>query len=249
MTRTVRDIANCSYEALCRQSPCRTPQVFCTKALPACGACPLAPQCEYAQQGGRRMAAGDAALSAANAAAVPPGLASQAAPATVPTSAAAAASTTPMAADTGKPEPTEPAAPDTPPRLEAARLRSRTNSQAQHQGSGLFAAPPLPDIEDSHAGSCGTATATAPPAGPAPAVQAATGAVLPQPAPQHEQQCETPGARAAAMTQAARDAAVQRILSAGDSPLTEGPEAAPAAERLNWCALKTLHSSTGVADP
>ena len=241
MTPTVQDIAECSYEALCRQSPCRILQVFCTKALPACGACPLAPQ------GGRRMADGDAPTAAAGAAVFPPGLTAQAAHAAMPTLAAVVSPAEPIAADPAKSGAAEPAAPDTPPRLEAARLRSRTNFQAQQQRLGLFAAAPLPDIEDSFAGSCGaTATATAPPAGPAPAVQAASGAVSPQPVPQHEQQCETPGARPAAMTQAVRDAAVQRILSAGNSPLTEGPEAAPAAERLDWCATLTLHSITSL---
>ena len=215
-------------------------QVFCTKALPACGACPLAPQCEYAQQGGRRMAEGDVAPPAASAAAHSPGLTAQAAPAVSPAVAAPAKQTS---ADTGKSGPAEPAAPDTPPRLETARLHGRTSPQAQQQGLGPFAAPPLPDIEDSLAGSCGPTAAVTEPAGPAPAVQAASSAVSPQPASQHEQQCEPPASRPAAMTLAARDAAVQRILSAGDSPLTEGPAAAPAAERLDWCAMHTFRSS------
>lgn len=219
-------------------------QVFCTKALPACGACPLAPQCEYAQQGGRRMAEGDVAPSAAGGAAAYPTHTAQAAPAALPSLAAVAASATSTAAGTPNSGPAEPAAPDTPPRLETARLRDCTSPQARQQDLGPFAAPPLPDIEDSLAGSCvQTAKATALPAGAAPAVQAASSAVSPQPASQHEQQCEPPAARPAALTQAVRDAAVQRILSAGDSPVTEGPAAAPAAERLDWCAVHTFHSS------
>lgn len=185
------------------------------------------------------MADGDAPTAAAGAAAVPPGLTAQAAHAAMPTLAAAAASAPPVAADTGKSGPAEPAAPDTPPRLETSRLRGRTSPQAQQQGSGPFAAPPLPDIEDSLAGSCvPTAPATA-----LSAVQAASKTALPQAASQPEQQSELPAARPAAMTQAVRIAAVQRILSAGDSPPTEGSAAAPAAERLDWCANQSLLSS------
>jgi hypothetical protein len=182
------------------------------------------------------MADGDAPTAAAGAAAVSPELTAQAAHAAMPTLAAAGASATPVAADTGKSGPAEPAAPDTPPRLETSRMRGRTSPQAQQQGLGPFAAPPLPDIEDSLARSCvPTAAATT--------VQAASSAVSPQPASQHDQQGEPPAARPAAMPLAARDAAVQRILSAGDSPLTEGPAAAPAAERLDWCAMHTFQSS------
>ena len=214
--------------------PC---QVFCTKALPACGTCPLAPQCEYAQQGGRRLAEGDAAPPAAAAA---PTLAEQPAQAARVDEAPA----TPVPVEHAKAAAPEPAAPDTPPRVEAARPHGRSSPQAKQQGARAAAAPPLPDIEDSLGASCTSpAVAVAPAsAAAAPAMQSAISAAAAGSEVQ-EGQCEPPVSRAVTLTQAMRDAAVQRILSGGDSRPSHGPSAASKAERLAWYAIHIYRRS------
>lgn len=204
--------------------------MFCTKALPACGACPLAPMCEYAQQGGRRLVEADPLPSAT----AGPGSAAPTALATPLRRAAA----TKAAACPAVAAYCEPAAPDTPPRVETAK-RPRSGSPAPLQRS---AAQLIGDIENSATPSCaldGTAASLAA-ATPASAIQAAgdTGLHAAGTPSRANQDQPTPAARIVlAPTQEARAAEVQRILAAGDSRTAEGPAAASGPEQLTWWVL------------
>lgn len=184
------------------------------------------------------MAEGDAVPFAAAAAAASPEVTAQAADAAEPGSAAGAHSpAAPVTSEPAKSAATEPAAPNTPPRRETVRLKGHANLRGRQQALGFSDVPPVSDIEDSLMGGCSLlAGSLEPPASAeAASVQPASSAAPASPQVQQEQQCGSPAARPVAVTQATREAAVQRILSAGDSRPTEGPAAASAAETLAWC--------------
>ena len=219
-------------------------QVFCTKVRPSCGACPLAAKCEYALQGGPRLA--EAAeppqpLGGAAAAEPDPPLAAAAA-AGHAQAAAGAAGATPAAADTAAAADEPAAVPGPAGTTQCGGLPGSAGvgagpsvhtaaaaAAAAGSAAGVGRTQPVPDIEDAVTAACGGSGGGAGSAlteGVA-ADGTAVAAAAVQPL---QEQHNVP-----AWTQEARSAEVERIVAAGECRLADAAGAAPtAAEKLCW---------------